>query len=94
MNTKKLWHYHGVYYHNGIKQVGEIDLYTAANSYHEAERNTIWRIKKHFHFSRFSDIDIDAGQLHCEETVVLKTKKAAKAFTGEQLSIFPKTREE
>ena len=92
--NKKLWHYHGPHYYDGIKQVGEFDLYTSASSYREAKRNVIWKIKKFQHYSRFADVDIDAGQLSCEETVVVKSRKAAKKLAGDQLCIFPKGREE
>lgn len=70
MTNKKLWHYNGAFYKNGTP-VENIEVYTAAGSYREARRNTIWTIKKIQKFSIFAHVDIDAAHLHCERRLWL-----------------------
>lgn len=63
MAKKFRYEYDGPYYYEGIKQPGEVKVYTEANTDNEAERNVIYKIKIVNKFSKKADIDIDRSKL-------------------------------
>lgn len=63
MAKKFKYEYEGPYYFRGVRQPGNIKVYTEANTDDEAERNIIYKIKQVEKYPKTADIDIDRGKL-------------------------------